>query len=129
MFGIKRRKAERDRLERLEIAVAEYERWFAIYPDFRHMFRAMLHQVQGGPMNAGTPGINGRCTVSGTREQVERIRRWLIACEPCIQLTPAEIQSGLDRVRWAEGLIRQLPETHEGRNSWLLNYAAPRPRA
>lgn len=39
-----------------------------------------------------------------------------------IKLTPAEIQSGLDRVRWAEGLIRQLPETHDGRNSWLMNY-------
>ena len=39
-----------------------------------------------------------------------------------IQLTKAEIQSGHDRVRWAEGLIRQLPADHEGRNSWLLNY-------
>lgn len=39
-----------------------------------------------------------------------------------IKLTPAEIQSGLDRVRWAEGLILQLPENHDGRNSWLLNY-------
>ena len=40
-----------------------------------------------------------------------------------IHLTPHEIQSGLDRVRWAELLIRQLPKTHDGRNSWLLNYA------
>lgn len=40
----------------------------------------------------------------------------------CIPLTVAELQSGLDRVRWAELLIRQLPEDHEGRNSWLLNY-------
>lgn len=39
-----------------------------------------------------------------------------------IVLTPAELTSGLDRVRWAEGLIKQLPEKHEGRNSWLLNY-------
>lgn len=39
-----------------------------------------------------------------------------------IELTPAEIQSGLDRVRWAELLIEQLPVDHEGRNSWLLNY-------
>jgi hypothetical protein len=39
-----------------------------------------------------------------------------------IQLTPAEIQSRHDRVRWAEGLIKQLPENHDGRNSWLLNY-------
>lgn len=42
-----------------------------------------------------------------------------------IALTPAELQSGHDRVRWAEGLIRQLPEDHDGRNSWLLNYGKP----
>lgn len=39
-----------------------------------------------------------------------------------ITLTPAELQSGLDRQRWAEGLIQQLPSNHDGRNSWLLNY-------
>lgn len=39
-----------------------------------------------------------------------------------ILLTKCEIQSGLDRVRAAEGLILQLPATHEGRNTWLLNY-------
>lgn len=39
-----------------------------------------------------------------------------------IELTAAEIQSGSTRVDWAEGLIKQLPENHEGRNSWLLNY-------
>lgn len=38
------------------------------------------------------------------------------------QPTPAEEQSGVDRVRWAEGLIQQLPADHDGRNSWLLNY-------
>lgn len=36
--------------------------------------------------------------------------------------TKAEKQSGLDRVRWAELLIQQLPADHEGRNTWLLNY-------
>lgn len=41
-----------------------------------------------------------------------------------IELTPAEIQSGVTRVKWAEGLIRQLPEDHDGRNNWLLNYSA-----
>lgn len=40
-----------------------------------------------------------------------------------IELTAAEIQSGLDRVKWAENLIRQLPEDHDGRNSWLMSYA------
>lgn len=39
-----------------------------------------------------------------------------------IRLNGAELQSGLSRVDWAEGLIKQLPENHDGRNSWLLNY-------
>ena len=39
-----------------------------------------------------------------------------------IFLTKAEQQSGLDRQRWAEGLILQLPKNHDGRNSWLLNF-------
>lgn len=41
-----------------------------------------------------------------------------------IKLTPAEIQSGVSRVKRAEGLIRQLPATHDGRNNWLLNYGS-----
>lgn len=45
-----------------------------------------------------------------------------MAAPPSIQLTPFEVQSGLDRVRFAEGLIRQLPADHDGRNTWLLNY-------
>lgn len=58
--------------------------------------------------------------------------RWLTeeeydALVNVIILTPAEIQSNYNRVQWAEGLIRQLPETHEGRNSWLLNYGAAQP--
>lgn len=28
----------------------------------------------------------------------------------------------MDATKWAEDLIKQLPETHEGRNSWLLNH-------
>lgn len=39
-----------------------------------------------------------------------------------IRLTAAEIQSGHDRQSWAEHLILQLPASHDGRNSWLLNY-------
>ena len=39
-----------------------------------------------------------------------------------IELTPHEIQSGLDRQRHAELLILQLPDTHEGRNDWLVSY-------
>jgi hypothetical protein len=39
-----------------------------------------------------------------------------------IVCTKTEVQSGLDRVRHAELLIEQLPENHDGRNTWLLNY-------
>ena len=39
-----------------------------------------------------------------------------------IMLTPHEIQSGLTRVRSAENLIAQLPDTHDGRTKWLMNY-------
>lgn len=50
---------------------------------------------------------------------------------PHIKLTKAEVSSGYSRVEWADDLIRQLPEGHEGRNSWLMNYgrriAADRP--
>lgn len=41
---------------------------------------------------------------------------------PYIEITEAEVRSGVDRVKWAEGLILQLPATHDGRNSWLLAY-------
>jgi hypothetical protein len=26
-------------------------------------------------------------------------------------------------MKWAEGLILQLPQTHDGRNSWLMNHS------
>lgn len=52
-------------------------------------------------------------------QQAEMIKNLITGV---IVLTPAEIQSKYSRVQWAEGLIRQLPEDHEGRNSWLLNY-------
>lgn len=42
---------------------------------------------------------------------------------PPEKLTGAvERPSRFDRVSWAEGLILQLPVSHEGRNSWLMNY-------
>ena len=36
--------------------------------------------------------------------------------------TPVELQSNLTRVEHAELLIEQLPDNHDGRNTWLLNY-------
>lgn len=44
------------------------------------------------------------------------------SCDDVIRLSASEVQSGHYRVRWAEGLIEQLPCGHEGRNSWLMNY-------
>lgn len=41
---------------------------------------------------------------------------------PHIKLSKHEIQSNSTRVQRAEDLIMQLPSTHEGRNTWLLNY-------
>ena len=39
-----------------------------------------------------------------------------------IKLSKFEKQSKYNRVQNAEGLILQLPKTHDGRNTWLLNY-------
>lgn len=37
--------------------------------------------------------------------------------------TEAETQSGYNRLQHATGLILQLPREHDGRNTWLMNYA------
>lgn len=39
-----------------------------------------------------------------------------------LQLTVPEVQSKINRVLNAEGLIKQLPKDHDGRNTWLLNF-------
>lgn len=39
-----------------------------------------------------------------------------------VKFNEAELQSNLNRIKNAEALISQLPITHEGRNTWLLNY-------
>lgn len=33
-----------------------------------------------------------------------------------------EVESGVDRLKMAAALIEQLPESHGGRNDWLLKY-------
>lgn len=57
-------------------------------------------------------------------DMVVYAERERLAAPPSIPLTRHEVQSGSTRVHWAEGLIRQLPEDHDGRNSWLLNYGS-----
>lgn len=34
----------------------------------------------------------------------------------------AKLSKEREAIRWAEGLINQLPANHDGRNSWLLNF-------
>jgi hypothetical protein len=57
-------------------------------------------------------------------DMVVYAERERLAAQPSIPLDPHEIQSGSTRVDWAEGLIKQLPADHDGRNSWLLNYGS-----
>ena len=66
----------------------------------------------------------GPHTVEQVRQKCEELSA---VVEPVIRLSASEVLSGYDRVKWAEGLIRQLPETHDGRNSWLLNYGTGAP--
>ena len=39
-----------------------------------------------------------------------------------IRLTNIEAETNYTRVHWAEMLMEQLPDDHNGRNSWLINY-------
>lgn len=63
------------------------------------------------------------------REAVQQAAR--TATEPCDcqaypilgHETPHETQSGYNRLKHATGLIMQLPTDHDGRNTWLMNYA------
>ena len=68
------------------------------------------------------------CALEGFKvavDDADRINSWNARAQPSpreVALTAAEKQSGFDRLRFAEGLIKQLPENHDGRNTWLLNY-------
>ena len=62
---------------------------------------------------------------NATRKEMRRLRDLTnVIGEPEDELVGQGIpQRGLyDPVRWAEGLIEQLPESHEGRWSWLVCY-------
>lgn len=76
-------------------------------------------QVSGHePMQRYAHLVNGRVVPDDIGEFV----RFDEVQAKTIILTKAELQSKLSRVKWAEGLIRQLPKDHDGRNSWLKNY-------
>ncbi len=97
-----------DERDRWRVYCGEAERWFAEFPD---VVDALAHLKAKATGAGGTDIMRTRDAMRSRRDKTT------------IQLTPAEIQSKHDRVRWAEGLIRQLPDTHDGRNSWLLNHA------
>ena len=68
---------------------------------------------------------NEESTVSDSmREMAELVRepKQKPKMKKTIKLSESEIESGVDRVVRAETLILQLPETHNGRNTWLMNY-------
>jgi len=76
---------------------------------YRNYAHVMLDAVVDGLDDLSAP------PAAETPKPTAEVQGWIV-------LDAAEVQSGVDRVRWAEGLIRQLPETHDGRNSWLMNY-------
>ena len=61
---------------------------------------------QGYTANRETLHIRARAAIAALQPQGEQVERVRTA------------------QKWAEGLISQLPDTHDGRNSWLLNYGA-----
>lgn len=103
-------------LERWRVGASHAERWLA---EFKPAYYAIDYLIAFA---------DGEVSF----KRVEEVRDWMRSeakeraadiAASTISLTPAEMQSGLDRVRFAELLIRQLPEDHDGRNTWLLNYA------
>ena len=91
-----------------------YKSWLIRYLAAGHVFSPGLKPSE---IEATVSSLDDR--VGELRTENKRLRD---AKKNSIALSAAEIQSGLTRVRWAELLIQQLPEDHEGRNSWLMNY-------
>lgn len=96
--------------------------------DFGCGFDVRHGGISGGVNSNSTERSNtedkdGWLTFSGYGGHSFRIHK-PVKAEPitAIKLTGAEISSGLNRVKGAEGLILQLPVKHDGRNTWLMNY-------
>jgi len=59
----------------------------------------------------------------GYRDEIARIVAENVALRnPARHPAQAATSVPYDGIKWAEGLIRQLPDRHDGRNSWLMNY-------
>lgn len=71
-------------------------------------------QTGGQVVGGGSPVPDEAATAGGTGTTDRAMLGWL---------SPAERQSGYDRLMHATGLILQLPRDHDGRNTWLMNYA------
>lgn len=109
ILSVSREREElRAELNRWRVGWQEARRWLAEFPEVSTALEHLKDDAEG----------TGGADISSTREAMRQRR-----ARTTITLSPAEIQSGHDRVRWAEGLIQQLPADHEGRNSWLMNYA------
>lgn len=85
-----------------------------------HNAGAPVEQAQPEPLTGGqvvgggSPVPDEAATAGGTGTTDRAMLGWL---------SPAERQSGYDRLMHATGLILQLPRDHDGRNTWLMNYA------
>lgn len=80
------------------------------------------HGDHGGPLCSFTAHYEDGSSIGFGHEVIASQKSAAVPTSDVIKLNPAEIQSGLDRVRWAEGLIEKMSRCHEGRNSWLMNY-------
>lgn len=83
-----------------------------------HQLQSHAHWFRSTPEVASLLNLFANGIINGSN--VQSIRD--VFYKKIIELSPIEIHSGHDRIKWAEGLIKQLPTYHEGRNSWLLNY-------
>jgi len=125
---------ERDPLKRIALRDAAVRELYAVFnrvESHRKECEALLQSARAIAERKGEHTAWKRFAdsiavlgISGNTPRVYKLHPSEMAASEreIIRLTPAEIQSGMSRVCWAEGLIRQLPETHDGRNSWLLNY-------
>jgi hypothetical protein len=57
-----------------------------------------------------------------TEQLAEKLQAAKTLPPGCIGVSGKVAKDAFEALKWAEGLILQLPEHHNGRNSWLLNY-------
>lgn len=77
--------------------------------------------------NSKEAGLEDKCFKIINR--MCKFKEWKMSIPPSeddSDMALCRLLNGFSQLRkarmWAEGLIRQLPKDHEGRNSWLLNH-------